>query len=162
MKEAIIEIFGRDILKLKDEVNGYKDERRLWVVDGNISNSAGNLCLHLVGNLNHFIGAVLGKNGYVRKRDDEFALKNIPATQLVSMIEGVREVVINVLTSMDEKDLHLDFPEKKHEQFLKIDFMLLHLLAHFNYHLGQVNYHRRILTAIKNQVENFIQMKTNN
>ena len=145
MKEALIEIFGRDILKLKDEVNAYKDENSLWIVAPGISNSAGNLCLHLMGNLNHFIGGVLGKNGYVRKRDDEFALKNIPREELIHSIEKTRDVVLNTLSAMQENDFGLDFPEKKHDKIPSTGFMLFHLLAHFNYHLGQVNYHRRLL-----------------
>jgi len=145
MKEALIEIYSRDILKLRDEVIAYKEERSLWITTANISNSAGNLCLHLVGNLNHFIGAVLGKNGYVRRRDDEFALKNIPVNELVSAIEKTKDVVVDTLTAMTEKDFELDFPEKKHDKILRTDFMLLHLLAHLNYHLGQINYHRRLI-----------------
>ena len=145
MKDALIEIYSRDILKLKDEVNTYKDESSLWVTEENISNSAGNLCLHLVGNLNHFIGAVLGKNGYVRKRDDEFALKNIPLNELIDKIEKTKIVVMNTLTAMAENDFALDFPEKKNDKILRTDFMLFHLLAHLSYHLGQINYHRRLI-----------------
>jgi len=145
MKDALIEIYGRDILKLRDEVNAYKDPRSLWLTAGNISNSAGNLCLHLVGNLNHFIGAVLGNSGYIRKRDEEFALKNVPVNELIYKIEKTRDVVISTLTAMPEESLGLDFPEQKHDKVLRTDFMLLHLLAHLNYHLGQVNYHRRLL-----------------
>ena len=145
MKDALIEIYGRDILKLKDELNAYKDERSLWLTAGNINNSAGNLCLHLVGNLNHFVGAVLGKSGYVRKRDDEFALKNISRSELIDKIEKTRRVVVNILSAMIEKDFELDFPEKKHDKILRTDFMLFHLLAHLNYHLGQINYHRRLI-----------------
>ncbi|MEO6490500.1 MAG: DUF1572 family protein [Ferruginibacter sp.] len=145
MKNSIIEIFDRDIIKLKDEIIAYKDEKNLWLTSGTISNSAGNLALHLVGNLNHFIGKVLGKNNYVRKREEEFSLKNIPAAQLLVMISQVKNIVIDILTSMDENDLGSEFPEKKHDKILTTDFMLLHLLAHFNYHLGQINYHRRLL-----------------
>ncbi len=145
MKNALVEIFGRDILKLKDELNNYKDEKMLWVTGEGINNSPGNLCLHLVGNLNHFIGSVLGKNGYQRERDKEFSLKNIPVSELNAMIERTSEVVLKTLTAMTEKDFDQDFPEMKHDKFLKTDFMLLHLLAHFNYHLGQINYHRRLM-----------------
>ncbi len=145
MKDTLIEIYGRDILKLKDEIARYKAEKILWVTAADISNSGGNLCLHLVGNLNHFIGAVLGKNGYQRERDQEFSLKDISVTELINMIEKTRVIVINTLSAMSEKDLELDFPEVKHDKILKVDFMLLHLLAHFNYHLGQINYHRRLL-----------------
>jgi uncharacterized damage-inducible protein DinB len=145
MKNALIEIFGRDILKLKDEINNYKDEKMLWVTGEGINNSPGNLCLHLVGNLNHFIGSVLGKNGYQRERDKEFSLKNIPVSELNTMIERTGEVVLKTLNTLTEKELDQDFPEMKHDKFLKTDFMLLHLLAHFNYHLGQINYHRRLM-----------------
>jgi hypothetical protein len=145
MKEALIEIFNRDIQKLRDEVNNYEDEKILWITVPGISNSAGNLSLHLVGNLNHFIGAVLGKNGYKRERDLEFSLKDIPLVKLNDMIEKTKDIVLNTLSAMTEKEFELDFPELKHDKVLKTDFMLIHLLAHFNYHLGQINYHRRLL-----------------
>ena len=145
MKDAIIEIFGRDILKLSDEINKYKVEKNIWITDTGISNSAGNLCLHLVGNLNHFIGAVLGKNGYTRERELEFSSKDIPREKLIGMITSTRDMVIHTLTNMTVEEFDLDFPEAKYDKILKTKFMLLHLLAHFNYHLGQINYHRRLL-----------------
>ena len=145
MKEALIELYSRDILKVRDEISNYKDEKMLWVTTAGISNSAGNLCLHLVGNLNHFIGALLGNTGNTRERDKEFSLKNIPATELISMIERTKEVVVNSLSALTEKELELDFPQKVFDKLHRTDFMLLHLLAHLNYHLGQINYHRRLL-----------------
>ena len=145
MKDGLIEIYGRDILKLKDEINKYKEEKMLWVTAAGINNSGGNLCLHLVGNLNHFIGAILGNSGYKRERDKEFSLKDIPVAQLTVMIERTREVVVNTLSGMTETDLELDFPHKIFDQENKTGFVLLHLLAHLNYHIGQINYHRRLL-----------------
>ena len=85
---ALSELFERDLQKLKTEMELYKNEDNLWVLKKGISNTAGNLCLHLVGNLNHFIGATLGKSGYVRYRDDEFSLKNIPRQDLVINIDN--------------------------------------------------------------------------
>lgn len=145
MKDALIELFERDILRLKDEINSYQHEENIWLVAPGISNSAGNLCLHLVGNLNHFIGAVLGNSGYVRERDKEFADKHVPVVKLVSMVEATRDIVVSTLKSMSEDSFTKDFPEIKHDKILKTDFMLMHLLAHLSYHLGQVNYHRRLL-----------------
>lgn len=145
MKAAILEIFTRDILKLRDEIAAYKNEKNLWLSAEKITNSGGNLCLHLIGNLNHFVGAVLGRNGYIRNRDDEFALKDIPVEKLISMINATIKVVEETLNELDEVDFAENFPEMKHDKFLKTDFMLLHLLGHFNYHLGQINYHRRLL-----------------
>ena len=131
MKEALIELYSRDILKVRDEISNYKDEKMLWVTAADISNSAGNLCLHLVGNLNHFIGALLGKTGYIRERDMEFSLKNIPATELISMIEKTKEVVVSSLSAITDKDLELDFPQKVFDKLHRTDFMLLHLLECF-------------------------------
>ncbi len=145
LKEALIEIFERDLNKLKDEINLYKDENSLWIVKDGISNSAGNLCLHLIGNLNHFIGAVLLKNGYVRNRDNEFSAKNILRKELISEIEKAIDVVNKTLNNLSEKDFEADFPLEKHGKIVKTDFMLLHLITHFNYHLGQINYHRRLI-----------------
>ena len=143
--DALTGLFERDLQRLKTEIELYRVEENIWLVKEGIGNSAGNLCLHVVGNLNHFIGAVLRKNGYVRRRDDEFALKNIPVNELVSAIEKTKDVVVDTLTAMTEKDFELDFPEKKHDKILRTDFMLFHLLAHLNYHLGQINYHRRLI-----------------
>ena len=91
--ESLIEIFERDLNKLIIEINLYKEENSLWIIKEGISNSAGNLCLHIIGNLNHFIGAVLGNSGYVREREKEFSLKNIPRKELVSNIEKTIAVV---------------------------------------------------------------------
>lgn len=145
MKDVLVELYNRDILKLKDEISKYKDEKILWQTSAAISNSAGNLCLHLVGNLNHFIGAVLGTSGYKRERDKEFSQKDIPVKMLIDMVEKTREVVVKTLSGLPENHLALDFPEKYNDKSQSTGFMLQHLLAHLNYHLGQINYHRRLL-----------------
>ena len=145
LQPALIALFERDLRKLREEINLYTDETRIWVVADGISNSAGNLCLHLLGNLNHFIGAVLGKTGYVRHRDDEFSLKNIPRLELNAQIDATIAVVKQALESLTESDFQNDYPEEKRGEILKTDYMLLHLYGHLDYHLGQVNYHRRLL-----------------
>ncbi len=145
VKDALIEIFVRDLRKLKEEINLYADEKTIWQVKDGISNSAGNLCLHLSGNLHYFIGTILGKNGYVRDRDAEFSLKNIPRADLLKDIDAVILVVTSTLTAIPNADYELDYPIKKHDEIVKTDYMLLHLLAHLSYHLGQINYHRRLI-----------------
>jgi hypothetical protein len=145
IKEALIEIFERDLLKLKEEISLYKEENKLWITEKNISNSAGNLTLHLIGNLNHFIGATLGKTGYIRERDKEFSVKNISRIDLLESIDGTISIVKATLEDLTLEDFEKDFPLEKHGKIVKIDFMLLHLLSHFEYHLGQINYHRRLI-----------------
>lgn len=145
IQQALALIFERDLNKLKEEINLYKDELHLWKLDKNISNSAGNLTLHLIGNLNHFIGAVLGNTGYVRERDKEFTEKNIPREKMLADIDDVLSVVKNTLLSLPDDLLNKQFPEKKQGQEYPTIFILMHLLAHLEYHLGQINYHRRLL-----------------
>lgn len=143
--EPLTGLFERDIEKLKGEIDLYRDEDNLGVINAGISNSAGNLCLHLIGNLSHFIGASLGNTGYVRYRDDEFSLKNIPRRDLVMKIENCKVIVKNTLVKLTAADLEKDFPLEKHGAIVSTAHMLLHLYGHLSYHLRQMNYHRRLL-----------------
>ena len=145
LKETLTEIFERDLQKLIAEINLYKDENNLWLVKEGISNSAGNLCLHLSGNLNHFIGATLGNTGYVRHRDDEFSLKNIPRQDLLLNMENCMLIVKNTLKNLPGEELEKDFPLEVFGRTVSTAFMLVHLATHLTYHLGQINYHRRLL-----------------
>jgi len=146
LKQALTEIFERDLIKLKDEINLYATEEKLWTIENEISNSAGNLCLHLIGNLNHFIGTILGETDYIRNRDSEFASKNVTRQDLINDIERTIEAVKSALSRLPDENFDANFPVEKHGDIVKTDFMLLHLLTHFNYHLGQINYHRRLIS----------------
>jgi len=143
--ETLKSLFNRDLLKLKTEIELYQLEDNIWHVDQNISNSAGNLCLHLIGNLNAYIGVGLAKTNYVRQRDLEFSLKNIPRFELIKQIEQVILVVESGLQNLTEDQMDRDFPIVIWEKPTKMDYTLIHLFGHLNYHLGQINYHRRLL-----------------
>ena len=143
--EILIELFRRDLNKLKTEIELYKDEKNLWLVHKDITNSAGNLCLHLVGNLNAFIGTELGETGYVRKRDLEFSLKDIPRVELIRQVDDTIIMIENVLNKLTVKDLSKYFPIDVFKEKMTTEFFLVHLSTHLAYHLGQINYHRRLL-----------------
>lgn len=145
LKETLIELFDRDLQKLKIEITLYQDEYDVWVTKGDITNSGGNLCLHLIGNLNHFIGATLGNTGYVRHREDEFSLKNVLRQDLITNIDNCILIVKETLTKLTEDELKKDFPLEKHGTIVSTTHMLLHLYGHLTYHLGQINYHRRLI-----------------
>jgi hypothetical protein len=143
--ENLATLFERELLKLKTEIESYKNTERLWVVSGAISNSGGNLCLHLAGNLQYFIGNVLGKTGYIRNRPEEFSFKNVPLPEMIGTIEKTIRVVPAAIRSLTPEQLAAPYPEKVFENPMTVEYFLLHLYAHLNYHLGQINYHRRLL-----------------
>ena len=141
-------IFIRDLSRLKKEIEQYQDEEMMWTIENSIANSAGNLCLHLVGNLKTYIGLHLGSTGYIRDRKFEFAGKNVPKEELLASITKTIEVVTITLDELTEEDLSKEFPIKVFEEKTSTEFMLIHLATHLNYHLGQVNYHRRLLDKV--------------
>jgi uncharacterized damage-inducible protein DinB len=144
LTESLIPIFERDLLKLRDEIEQYGSDEQLWTVSGEIKNSGGNLALHLVGNLNHFIGSILGESGYVRNRDAEFDTKTGTKAEIITMVQETIPVVSSALGKLTAEAMVKDFPVQKHDETRRMDFMLLHLYGHFSYHLGQINYHRRL------------------
>ncbi|WP_343697232.1 DinB family protein [Flavobacterium sp.] len=143
--ETLKVLFNRDLNKLIFEIESYEFEKQIWAIDKNISNSAGNLCLHLIGNLNTYIGAEIGKTGYIRNRPLEFSLKDIPRSELIEKIEDTISVVNNALDSLKEEDLNAIYPQIVFEKEMTTGFFLIHLSTHLAYHLGQINYHRRLL-----------------
>ncbi|MGO4708279.1 DinB family protein [Chryseobacterium sp. 2TAF14] len=145
MKESIKSLFTRDLNQLKKEIESYQNEDAIWKIDKNILNSGGNLTLHLVGNINHFIGATLGDSGYVRNRELEFSLKNIPKTELIEKIEKTIDAVHSSLDKLTEEDLKKEYPIETLGYTMTTEYFLIHLFGHLGYHLGQVNYHRRLL-----------------
>ncbi|MBO6881752.1 DinB family protein [Winogradskyella sp.] len=143
--DTLIKLFKRDLSKLKEEINGYKVESNLWLTPGEIKNSAGNLGLHLVGNLNHFIGAALGNTGYIRQRDLEFSLKDVPRIELIKQIDDTMVIVENTLSKLTPQDLEQQYKHRVFEKPTSTEYFLVHLAMHLAYHLGQINYHRRLI-----------------
>jgi hypothetical protein len=145
MIEAFRQLFIRDLNKLKEEIKSYNNEQNIWKLDAKIANTAGNLCLHLVGNLNTYIGKELGGTGYVRNRDLEFSQKDVSQKELVLKIDQTIQVVDQTLAKLNDAVIEEEYPLLVYETKSTTGFMLGSLLAHLGYHLGQINYHRRLL-----------------
>lgn len=145
MIQPYLEFFLRDLNKLKEEIQLYKNENDLWKVECEIQNSAGTLTLHLIGNLKHFIGAQIGFTGYVRNRDREFSDRNISREKLILEIEEAISIVKTVLPTVKDEDFSKEFPVEMYGAKRNTGYILLSLSTHFCYHLGQINYHRRLL-----------------
>jgi hypothetical protein len=145
IKDTLKKLIIRDLEKLKLEIEAYQNEQKIWYIEKSILNSAGNLCLHLVGNLNAYIGAEFGKTGYVRNREDEFALKNIPRAELVDKIEKTITMIENTFDMISEEQLNKKYPAEIMVKDATTEYFFVHLAMHLGYHLGQINYHRRLL-----------------
>jgi hypothetical protein len=146
LTQTLQQLYRRDLEKLKEEIAAYKNEDALWRVDKDIPNSGGNLSLHLCGNLSHFIGATLGGTGYVRNRDLEFSDKGIPREELLKKIDDTIAAIDKTMPSITDEGLAQNFPIEvfKDRPVISTEWMLTHLATHLSYHLGQVNYHRRV------------------
>lgn len=143
--QVLQELFTRDLQKLHDEIGAYSTEEKIWHVEKGIANSAGNLCLHLIGNLNTYIGKELGGSGYVRNRPLEFSQKHVPRKILLNEINETLLVVIETLSLIDESTLSDEYPALVFDKIKSIRHTLIHLATHLTWHLGQINYHRRLL-----------------
>ena len=130
-------LFQRDLQKTIDEIRSYPSEELLWTINGEIKNAAGNLM--------HFIGALLGDTGYVRNRDVEFSAREVSRDEIVQKLEETKRMLNEVLPTLNEAKMKDDFPGKIPFEMNTGQF-LVHLYGHLTYHLGQINYHRRLLT----------------
>jgi hypothetical protein len=138
-------ILDRDLRALRREVEAYPNERDLWAGVPGVSNVAGTLALHLAGNLQHYIGAVLGGSGYVRARPAEFSRRDVPRVELLGEIEAARTAVARALAGT--VDVDGEYPEPIAGKRVRTGDYLVHLATHFAYHLGQLDYHRKIVTG---------------
>jgi len=145
LTEILADLYERDLNKLKVEIELFPVEADLWKKTGDVPNSAGNLCLHLNGNLQHFFGAVLGKTGYVRDRPAEFSSTDISREKMLSDIDSTIEAVRSTLSKLTDNDLAAPYPIEVFERPMTTGWFITHLATHLNWHLGQINYLRRML-----------------
>lgn len=138
--------FSQGLDGLSKELNTFHHEAEIWKVTGDISNSAGTLALHLVGNLNHFIGAQLGKTGYVREREKEFSTRDLQRDVLLHMVAETKTMLEKTFGDLTDADLAKAYPLPNFGEGKDTGYVLLLLLGHFNYHLGQINYLRRFFS----------------
>ncbi len=147
LTEILTQLYERDLTKLKAEIEAYPNEADLWKKPGDVPNSAGNLCLHLNGNLQHFFGAVLGGTGFVRDRDAEFSSTGIARETMLADVDKTLEVVHATLAKLTDDDYAKIYPIEVFGGPITTGFFATHLAVHLDWHLGQINYHRRLVGA---------------
>jgi hypothetical protein len=145
---AVRTLLLRDLASFRQELEAYPDEALIWAVPPGISNSAGTLTLHCAGNLQHFVGTRLGHTGYVRDRAAEFARRDVPRVELIAELTRASDMVSSTLNQLDPAVLETTFPDSfAGGRTVATGPFLVHLATHLTYHLGQVDYHRRLVTG---------------
>lgn len=140
-------LFARDIERLIQELRAFPDTESIWKTAPGVTNAAGTLALHLEGNLREYIGRQLGQIEYVRDRPLEFSARGVARDEVISRIERVKAAIPPVIAGLSAEQLDATYPEDVLKMPLSTRQFLMHLLAHLNYHLGQVDYLRRFVTA---------------
>ncbi len=147
LSHSLAAIFARELATTRMQVEAYSSDADLWRLVPGISNSGGTLALHLAGNLQHFVGAILGGSGYRRNRDAEFGDRDVPRAIVVERIAAAVEAVPPTVMALTAAELDADYPEPVAGVRVNTGDFLIHLSAHLSYHLGQLDYHRRIVTG---------------
>jgi uncharacterized damage-inducible protein DinB len=145
--ETVRVLLERELDAFTREIEAYPNDDSVFATPGGVSNSAGNLALHVAGNLQHFIGAKIGGSGYVRDRDTEFARRGVTRADLVAELARAKQAVHAALGDRDPASIPSVFPDTIAGKTMTSEVFVLHLVAHLAYHLGQVDYHRRITTG---------------
>ena len=143
--QTVLQLMERDLEKLRGEVEQYPDEASLWRDLPGIANPGGVLAAHCAGNLRHYVGALLGGSGYVRDRPAEFGRRDRTRAELLEGLAAAEKEVGAALARLSEADLAKEFPEKVGGVARSTGDQLVWLVAHLAYHMGQVNYHRRVV-----------------
>ena len=146
ISQGLAALFTRDLTRLIQELLAFPSDEILWQRAAGVKNSAGNLVLHLEGNLREYIGRQLGQVAYSRTREQEFALTGISRDDLIQRMEQVRELVVKAVAQLSDSELAAVYPEDVLQIPLSSHDFLVHLHGHLNFHLGQIDYLRRILT----------------
>ena len=144
---AIGTMMLREMVTLRKEIEAYPSDQSLWKVVPGISNSGGTLALHLAGNLQHFIGAVLGGSGYIRNREAEFSVRGLSRGEVMNLVDQATASLTHTFRSLTDEVLGRQYPERVGKVRLTTGDFLVHLEGHLAYHLGQIDYHRRMSTG---------------
>lgn len=145
---AVVEaMLLRELAAVRRSVEAYPDDRSLWALPAGLPNAGGTLVLHVAGNLQHYVGARLGGTGYRRDRDAEFSRRDVPRAALLEEIDAASAAVERTLRTLPESALSRPYPEPVAGLVPTTGDFLVHLAAHLAYHLGQLDYHRRVVTG---------------
>lgn len=137
----------RELEGVRREIELFSDDVSPWRTLPGVTNSAGNLALHVAGNLQHYVGAVLGGTGYVRNRDAEFGRRSGSRAEVVAELDAAIKTVRGVLPGLPADRIDAPYPETVNGAPIRTGLFLCHVATHAAFHLGQLGYLRRALTG---------------
>ena len=138
-------LYRRDLAKLSKQIENFPTDELLWQTLPGVKNPAGNLALHIEGNLSEFVGRQLGGLPYQRNRDLEFSSREGSRAELSARLAKLRESIPAVIERLTAAELSREYPEVVLGAATSTQEFLVHLYGHLNWHLGQVDYLRRLL-----------------
>ncbi|HLK17881.1 MAG TPA: DinB family protein [Bryobacteraceae bacterium] len=140
-------LYRRDLARLMQQVDAFPGDESLWRKLPGITNPAGNLVLHLEGNLREYIGRQLGGLPYERVRPLEFSSTGLPKENLTARLSELRNTIPSVIERLSQDELEKPYPEQVLEIPLTTQEFLIHIYGHLNWHLGELDYLRRALSG---------------
>jgi hypothetical protein len=145
-------LFSRDLTRLGQQIEAFPNDETLWETLPGVLNPAGNLALHIEGNLLEFVGRQLGKLPYKRNRELEFSLRGMSRHEIGTRIARLRESIPAVIQDLSAEQMEMEYPEVVLEVATTTRQFLIHLYGHLNWHLGQIDYLRRILITADERI----------
>lgn len=147
LRSALEILVTRELRAMKRELEAYPDDASVWRAIPGMPNTGGTLAIHVAGNLQHFFGAILARDGYQRNRDAEFARRDVPRTDLLAGIDAAIATVGGTLRRLSDEALAAPYPQPIANRTVSTTVFVVHLASHLAYHLGQLDYHRRAVTG---------------
>jgi uncharacterized protein DUF1572 len=150
--ETVRIMLQRELATVRRSIEAYPDEKSIWSTRPGLPNVGGTLALHLAGNLQHYFGALLGKTGYVRHRDLEFSRRDVPRKELLAGLDAAKLAIDTGMKAVSVDRLSDPYPEQLGGHTLTIGEVIVDMESHLAFHLGQLDYHRRVVTGDQTSV----------
>lgn len=116
---------------------GKLDDARIWERPNAASNSAGNLCLHLEGNVRQWILSGAAGQPDNRRRDEEFAARGgFSREELLARLRGTIEEACAVIEGLSEARLGETIQPQGYD--VTVLEAVYHVVEHFAIHTGQI------------------------